>query len=76
MDMVRPLLLIISLAVHFNGIAQIHSTKEGIQSFIDSIGRSDDRELITTSIFPAYADGTNFKWSNISGETIKKNCFG
>jgi len=42
--------------------AQIPSTKANIQSFIDSIGRSNDRILMSASMFPAVANGNNFEW--------------
>jgi hypothetical protein len=42
--------------------AQVPSTKETIQGFIDSLGRSNDRSSTTTSLLPAFTDGSNFKW--------------
>lgn len=54
--------MVLSLTLYLRGASQIPSTKETIQNFIDSIGRSKDRQVITSSIFPAFADGTNFKW--------------
>ena len=60
--MIRAFFLILSLTLYYMGTAQIPSTKETIQSFIDSIGKSNDKQVITSSVFPAFADGTNFKW--------------
>lgn len=60
--MTRVLFLVLLLTLYLKGTAQIPSTKETIQSFIDSIGNSNDRQLIESSIFPAFANGTNFKW--------------
>lgn len=42
--------------------AQIPSTKAKIQSFIDYVGRSSDRNLISSSMYPAVANGANFEW--------------
>ena len=53
---------ILALIFYFNGAAQIPSTKETIQRLIDSIGKSNDRQVITSSILPAVANGSNFKW--------------
>lgn len=60
--MTRVFLFVLSLTLYFDVAAQVPSTKEAIQNFIDSIGRSNDRQLIESSIFPAFANGTNFKW--------------
>ena len=60
--MIKILVFILSLMFYIVGTAQTPSTKESIQSFIDSIGRSNDRDVITSSIFPAFANGKNFKW--------------
>ncbi len=60
--MTRVLFLVLLLTLYLKGAAQIPSTKETIQNFIDSIGKSNDRQVITSSIFPAFANGTNFKW--------------
>jgi sensor histidine kinase YesM len=50
------------LIFYFKGTAQVPATKETIQCFIDSIGKSNDRQVITSSIFPSFANGKNFKW--------------
>jgi len=60
--MTRILFLVILLTIYFKGVTQIPSTKETIQNFIDSIGRSNDRQEITSSIFPAFANGNNFTY--------------
>ncbi len=60
--MTRVLFLVLLLTLYLKGTAQIPSTKETIQNFIDSIGESNDRQVIQSSIFPAFANGTNFKW--------------
>ena len=60
--MTRVLFLVLLLTLYLKGTAQIPSTKETIQNFIDSIGKSNDRLVIISSIFPAFANGTNFKW--------------
>ena len=60
--MTRVLFLFFSVTFYFKGTAQVPSTKETIQGFIDSIGKSNDRQVIESSIFPANADGTNFRW--------------
>ena len=60
--MTRTIISFLLLTLYLQGIAQIPSTKETIQSFIDSIGKSNDKQLIESSIFPAFANGTNFKW--------------
>jgi hypothetical protein len=60
--MTKVFFFILLVTFYLNSIAQIPSTKETIQNFIDSIGRSNDRQVITSSIFPAFANGTNFKW--------------
>ena len=58
----KSILLFFLLLFYFKGTAQVPSTKETIQSFIDSIGKSNDRQVITSSIFPSFANGKNFKW--------------
>ena len=56
------MLLLLTLCI--GTIGQIPSTKSIIQSFIDSIGNSNDRmNNKTSSIFPAVTDGTNPLWS-------------
>ena len=60
--MLKPILLLISILICFYINAQIPSTKESIQNFIDSLGRSTDRSSTTTSLLPAFTDGSNFKW--------------
>lgn len=60
--MTRVLFLAHLLTLCLRGVGQIPSTKETIQNFIDSVGKSNDRQLIESSIFPAFANGTNFKW--------------
>ena len=60
--MTRVLFLVLLLTLYLKGTAQIPSTKETIQNFIDSIGKSNDRLVIISSIFPAVANGTNIKW--------------
>ena len=56
--------LLLSLMLCIGSIGQTPSTKSTIQSFIDSIGNSDDRmNNRTGSIFPAVTDGTNPLWS-------------
>jgi hypothetical protein len=59
----KSILLIFLLLFYFNGDAQIPSTKETIQNFIDSIGKNNDRQVTTGSVFPSFANGKNFKWS-------------
>ncbi|MBF9140454.1 hypothetical protein [Hymenobacter properus] len=56
------LLLALSLTLCFNVCAQIPSTTAKIQSYIDSIGKSNDRRLVSASMFPAFANGHNFEW--------------
>ena len=58
----KKALFLVFLLVNLTGTAQIPSTKETIQIFIDSIGRSKEKQLIETSRFPAIAYGSNFKW--------------
>ncbi len=58
----KSILLLLLLIFPFKGIAQVPSTKELIQNYIDSIGKSNDRQVITSSLFPSFADGKNFKW--------------
>ena len=60
--MTRILFLALLLTFSLKSNAQIPSTKEAIQTFIYSIGKSNDRQLIESSIFPAFANGKNFKW--------------
>jgi hypothetical protein len=60
--MLKTLSLIILSTVYFGSAAQIPSTKVAIQKFIDSIGNSNDRANITTSLLPAFTDGSNPKW--------------
>jgi hypothetical protein len=61
--MLKLLSLLISFFFYFGSIAQIPSTKSTIENFIDSIGNSNDRLNITSSVFPAITDGTNPKWT-------------
>jgi hypothetical protein len=56
------LLLALSLTLCFNVRAQIPSTKAKIQIYIDSIGKSNDRQVVSASMFPAIANGSNFEW--------------
>jgi hypothetical protein len=42
--------------------AQIPNTQQSIDQFIDSLGQSNDRSSITSKIFPAMANGYNYKW--------------
>ena len=60
--MKKVLFLILLLTSYLKGTTQIPSTKETIQNFIDSIGKSTDRQVLTSSIFPAFSNGKNFKW--------------
>ena len=60
--MTRVLFSVLLLTLYLKGTAQIPSTKETIQNFIDSIGKSNDRQVITSSIFPAFANGKNFTY--------------
>jgi len=70
--MTRVLFLVLLLALYLKGTAQIPSTKETIQNFIDSIGNRNDRQVITSSIFPAFSNGTNFKWRQNMWRNNKK----
>ena len=70
--MIRIFFLLLLLTLCLAGNAQIPSTKETIQNFIDSIGESNDRQLIESSIFPAVANGTNFKWRQKMWRNNKK----
>lgn len=60
--MLKPILLLTTIFIFTHINAQVPSTRETIQSFIDSLGRSNDRSSITTSLLPAVTDGSNFKW--------------
>src|SRR5437867_12856524 len=70
--MTRVLFSVLLLTLYLKGTAQIPSTKETIQYCIDSIGKSNDRQVITSSIFPAFANGTNFKWRQNMWRNNKK----
>jgi hypothetical protein len=56
------LFLVAGLQVNLKTNAQIPNTQKGIDQFIDSLGQSSDRNRITSKIFPAMANGSNFKW--------------
>lgn len=60
--MKKAIVLVLLLIGCAEGNAQIPSTKEKIQAFIDSIGRSTDRQLTSSAMYPAVTDGTNFEW--------------
>lgn len=68
----KTLVFILPLIFYFKGTAQVPSTKESIQSFIDSIGGSNDRQVMISSIFPAFANGKNFKWRQKIWRNSKK----
>jgi hypothetical protein len=72
----RTLFFILFLTLYFKGTSQIPSTKETIQSFIDSIGNSNDRQVITTSIFPAFANAIISNGDKISGAIRKRSYYG
>jgi hypothetical protein len=65
-------LLVLVLIGSFKGNAQTPLTKEKIQSFIDSIGNSSGKQLISSAMYPAVADGTNFEWKNNIWRNKKK----
>ena len=50
------------LEVNLKTNAQIPNTQKSIDQFIDSLGQSSDRKSITSKIFPAMANPSNFKW--------------
>jgi hypothetical protein len=62
----RQLLIVLfimaGLQANLKTTAQIPNTKKGIDQFIDSLGQSSDRSSITSKIFPAMANPSNFKW--------------
>ncbi len=59
-----PILFLLTSLLGFNLISksQIPETQPEIDRFIDSIGRSRDRNSITSSIYPGHTDGTNPIW--------------
>lgn len=58
----KSILLFGLVLFSIKGSAQVPSTRETIQGFIDSIGRSNDRHQVTASIFPSAANGRNYNW--------------
>jgi len=56
------LFLMAGLQINLKTNAQIPNTQKGIDQFIDSLGQSNDRNRITSKIFPAMANGFNYKW--------------
>jgi len=70
--MPKILLSVICLAFCFKGVTQVPSSKETIQHFIDSIGKSGGKQLIETSVFPAVANGKNYKWKQKIWRNHKK----
>lgn len=63
MIIMRSYILLISLVFCFKAGAQIPSTRETIQHFIDSVGESDDpKTVISSAQYPLQTDGTNYKW--------------
>lgn len=59
-----PLLILLTSLFWFtvSSKAQVPESKTEIDQFIDSIGKSRDRNSISSSLYPAVTDGTNPKW--------------
>lgn len=61
-QMLIVLFLMAGLQVNLKTNAQIPNSQESIDRFIDSLGQSSDRNRITSKVFPAMANGSNYKW--------------